>query len=65
MKLLRRSITFPEKEFREEVARAEARMEELRSTLEEALDWIERPVDDANDVPLFLDFEERAKALIG
>ena len=64
MKLLRRSITFPEKEFREEVARVEELVDELRSTLEEALEWIERPVETQQDAAYFLDFEERAKSLI-
>lgn len=64
MKLFQRSITFNEKEFKAEIARIEKLVAELRGTLEEALDWIERPVADPNDVPLFEDFERRAHKLI-
>lgn len=64
MGFLTRTITFNEKELEAELARLQDVFDELRSTLAEALDWIERPVETQEDGAYFLLFEERAKKLL-
>lgn len=71
MKLFSKTITYNEKELEAELASVENLIRgqreliaDLRAVLAEALEWIERPIKDADDVPLFEDFEERAKRLL-
>lgn len=65
MKFLRRTVTFPEKEFQEEMERIDSLVVELQRALAEALDWIERPVATAEDAEYFMQFEEHAHRLLG
>lgn len=63
MKIFTRTIGFDEKELEKEMGRIDDLIYELREALLEALEWIERPVEDQDDAAQFLAFEQRAKAL--